>query len=349
MSQDDLSPPTQPLLDREAFQAVLKERGLADAWVAEAAKEHPGLDLDVQSDWLKDIRRRVSARDPEASHVARPAATVGHTSRAAGLSERASRPSNQGKTAELHGEWPRWAMFGIGLVAITIFAITSAQHLPYFTPSRPAQPTVKEYRTAAGQRAKVTLPDSSTVMLAPESRITYAADFGSASNRAITLEGQALFTVTHSAGAPFVVRSGDIATRVLGTSFAIRRYPTDSTIHVIVAQGRVAVGSAVVGTGDVASGSHTNHIEVARGTDIVSQLAWTEGRLVFFRTPFRDVIPELERWYGIEVTVADPALLSRPVMTTLDTESAERALEVIAFVIRGRVERTGNHFIIHAQ
>src|SRR5690606_14174501 len=97
--------------------------------------------------------------------------------------------------------------------------------------------------TARGERAKVDLPDGSTVLLAPDSRVQYASGFGK-SHRTIDLQGQALFTVTHSEGVAFVVRAKDVETLVLGTTFGVRRYTSDSLAEVIVAAGRVAVSSA---------------------------------------------------------------------------------------------------------
>lgn len=205
---------------------------------------------------------------------------------------------------------------------------------------------MKEYRTVAGQRARLTLPDSSTIILAPQSRVRYAADFGTTSNRTVVLDGQALFTVTHSAGAPFIVRAGSVATHVLGTSFAVRRYATDTAVRVIVAEGRVSVGSAVLTTGDVALATDTQ-VAVSRSTAVGEQLGWTNDRLVFSHVLLRDVIPELERWYGITIDVADPVLLDRLVVATLDRVTAREAVELIAYAVKGQATTTGTHTVIH--
>ena len=40
----------------------------------------------------------------------------------------------------------------------------------------------------------------------------------------VKLRGEGLFKVTHDAAHPFVIHTGDISTKVLGTEFNIRSY-----------------------------------------------------------------------------------------------------------------------------
>lgn len=243
---------------------------------------------------------------------------------------------------------PRWVGY-VGLAIVTAVAFPAARDLWRRAQHQPLDVTIKEFRTTSGQRASLTLPDGSTILLAPGSRVRYPATFGMASNRTIDLEGQALFTVTHAAGAPFTVRTPDITTRVLGTSFSVRQYPTDVATKVVVAQGRVSVGRAVLETGDVAVANDVDRIRVSRETVVTEQLAWVHGRLVFDRARLRDAIPELERWYAITIHVADSALLDQYVMTTLDTESLHRAVEVVAFAIEARADVNGRHVTLHSR
>jgi ferric-dicitrate binding protein FerR (iron transport regulator) len=86
---------------------------------------------------------------------------------------------------------------------------------------------------------KDTLPDGSVVMLAPHSKIIYTPGL-TGDSRAISLEGDAGFSVSRDPARPFVVLAGDIAVRVLGTSFLVRSGP-DST-EVMVTTGIVQEG-----------------------------------------------------------------------------------------------------------
>src|SRR5579862_6952528 len=94
------------------------------------------------------------------------------------------------------------------------------------------------------------LPDGVRVILAPDSRLSFAVD--RAGNHVATLVGEASFTVQHRADRVFIVRSGDIETRDLGTEFDVRAYP-GSDARVAVRSGRVSVttpyGSEIIDSG----------------------------------------------------------------------------------------------------
>src|SRR3546814_8870970 len=53
--------------------------------------------------------------------------------------------------------------------------------------------------------------------------------------------GEAFFEVTPDASSPFVVYSGDLVTRVVGTSFNIKAYRDGTTDEVSVFTGKVSV------------------------------------------------------------------------------------------------------------
>src|SRR5690606_35975161 len=121
-----------------------------------------------------------------------------------------------------------------------------------------------------------------------------------------------------------VVTTGSVATTVLGTSFGVRRYATDTVVEVAVAQGRVGMragagveSQTVLGTGDIARVSDALGVTVSRGNVMTPHLAWAEGQLFFTGQRLGDVVPDLERWYGVQVVVADSVLLDRPLVTTL--------------------------------
>jgi transmembrane sensor len=83
------------------------------------------------------------------------------------------------------------------------------------------------------------LPDGSQIDLYPGSSLTYSKKFMADTIRRITLEGEAFFKVKKDTLKPFVVASGDIITRVLGTSFKIRNQSNE--VSVSVATGKVSV------------------------------------------------------------------------------------------------------------
>ena len=89
------------------------------------------------------------------------------------------------------------------------------------------------------QHAKqVILPDGSIVELNKDSRITYDDTFNH-QQRNVKLKGEAFFKVTKNKKKPFVIKTGDLKTKVVGTQFNIKEMPDD--ILVTVTEGKVEV------------------------------------------------------------------------------------------------------------
>ncbi|GEP96337.1 FecR domain-containing protein [Chitinophaga cymbidii] len=188
--------------------------------------------------------------------------------------------------------------------------------------------------TAHRETKRVILPDSSVVVLNSNSKLSYADNW---KERKVTLEGEAYFEVQASPEHPFVIRSGEVQTRVLGTSFNISAYPQDKRISVGVMTGKVelskisADGRILVNPGEMAvydrEKDHISHAgteekvmveskEIAvfdkRKNHIVHSVekdtaynAWMEGKLNFYRTPLSDVAAALERVFPINITISN--------------------------------------------
>lgn len=169
--------------------------------------------------------------------------------------------------------------------------------------------TVSTYATNNGERATVTLPDGSTVLLNVASRIQVPTNY-SPENRTLYLSGEALFTVSHKAGAPFTVVAGPSTTRVLGTSFLVRHYATDSVATIAVRDGKVAVDSTVLtASQQVTVGWKTTRPQVTPAD--TTQFSFASDVLTLNRTTLRDAIPRLNRWYNADIRLNDPQFETR--------------------------------------
>jgi len=130
---------------------------------------------------------------------------------------------------------------------------------------------------------------------------------------------------------------------VLGTTFSVRHYANDPSLKVVVAQGKVSVAAHILTSGDAATVTGDGAVQLVRGIDIAPAMSWTTGQLSFRRTPLRDVIPELERWYGITVSVTDPELLARRLTAVFLVNAPEGALTSLASLLRVPMTQSGNH------
>lgn len=160
-----------------------------------------------------------------------------------------------------------------------------------------------------GQKLRVFLPDGSTVWLNSESSIQYEDEFND-SIRIVELQGEGFFEVFSDKSKPFIVKSGEVSTTALGTSFNIQAYPDEDKTEITLVSGKVKVNA--LDTNRVFylepySGltyDRESHGFEAFTASIDDVLAWKDGILVFNGDDFYSVTKKLERWYGISVSVA---------------------------------------------
>ena len=209
---------------------------------------------------------------------------------------------------------------------------------------------LREVRVPMGQRAQFQLSDGTRVLLGPGSVLRYdTTSFDS--SRELRLDGQAHFTVAHDPNRRFLVRTARTVTEDLGTEFAITDYAADSTGLVVVASGTVAVRSVAVDStgpatllrpGDLVRLDSAGAATVRRGVDLRSSLAWTEGRLVFADTPVGEVVTRLNRWYGTDVRLGDPALAALRFTASYGPVSEATVVRELATALDAGVLRRGS-------
>jgi transmembrane sensor len=219
--------------------------------------------------------------------------------------------------------------------------------------SRPV--AMRSFTTRPGERAAFNLVDGSRVTLGASSALDVPDDYGRRS-RDVYLQGQGYFEVVPDPERPFRVHSGHAVTEVLGTRFGVRAYQGDSSVAVVVAEGRVGLApqdggqeSTVLTRGDLARLDPEGGVRVERGVDVARYLAWTQGRLEFVNAPLRDVLPELARWYDLDFRLDDSALADRPLTASLGTESAIEMLRLLEASLDVRVRRAGRIVTLQPQ
>lgn len=201
--------------------------------------------------------------------------------------------------------------------------------------------------TAVGERKLVKLDDGTVIWLNAASRLIYPERF-SGPVREVTLEGEAFFDVAHRQGMPFIIRSGNLKTTVLGTSFNIRAYREDRTMSVEVVTGRVKVATPEEELHlepDQQAVFDKEHHKLERKLKApASEIAsWREGELQFRNTTFAEVTATLQRMRGVEIRY-DERLESCPIIHAdfHEKESLESILGTLMMSVNGSVEKTGD-------
>ncbi|MFD2203269.1 FecR family protein [Shivajiella indica] len=203
--------------------------------------------------------------------------------------------------------------FGIAASLLLIFTLRFIFYTPILIENEKATPIEEETfgivkSTPKGNKKIISLPDGSSVVLNSDSKLTFSSDF--IHNRIVRLEGEGFFDVIKDESHPFTVITGNISTTALGTSFNIRSYEESSGIQVSLASGKVRVENTKnknlieINPGEAVDYSPQSETLHKKQIDISKILNWKEGILHFDKVPFYQVVLELERWYGVNISIA---------------------------------------------
>ena len=206
-----------------------------------------------------------------------------------------------------------------------------------------------ELQTKAGSRIRLLLPDSSVVWLNAGSRLTYNEQFG-VTNRNTTLTGEAFFDVRKSS-IPFIIHSGGIQIKVLGTAFNVRSYPNEKTETSLI-RGTVEVtlekrpGEKYLLKPNeklvVSNTQNETHARQVKSEPIVVlqplllskdstylETSWVDNKLVFQDESFSELAVKMERWYGVQIRIDDEKIARQRLSGSFTTETIQEAMEAL--------------------
>lgn len=167
----------------------------------------------------------------------------------------------------------------------------------------------------AGQNLTVILPDSSLIMLKPDSRIIYDRNTFD-TDRNVYLFGDAYCKIAHKAdSSPFRVSCGDATVNVLGTSFDVRSHDNDREFELMLYDGSVRLVSSFLSHADTMKilPGEIVRIDKTSGLHSISRLESLSPdslTLCFYDSTLGDIVNSLQRRYGKHIAIRDPRRLS---------------------------------------
>lgn len=186
-------------------------------------------------------------------------------------------------------------------------------------------------RNPSGIKSTLKLSDGTIVKLNSESQISFPSHF-SASKREITLTGEAFLEVAHNPKKPFIIKTGSLETKVLGTSFNISAYPNQSIQKVALLEGKVEVTDPhknlkiALEPGEMAV-LEKEGIKKAV-FDYETEFAWKDGKLVFKNVNNELLFQKLEKWFGYQFVFEKP-ISPQTYTSTFIKESLKEVLTII--------------------
>jgi ferric-dicitrate binding protein FerR (iron transport regulator) len=208
-----------------------------------------------------------------------------------------------------------------------------------------AMPEEKGLHWAAGAKPRRdTLPDGTVVTLNRGASLA-VVEKGSG-ELTVRLQGEAFFSVRHDPSRVFIVQSGRVSVRVLGTSFELKG---GDTVELVVETGAVAVsragGSVVVRAGEQLSVTGSAGWNKTATRDKL--YGYYLGRpLVCDSTPLRRVVSVVNAAYDAHLVLGRAELGDLPLTTEFLGMSPEKIAEIIAATFNLSIVRQGAAIIL---
>ncbi len=193
----------------------------------------------------------------------------------------------------------------------------------------------------------IKLEDGTEISLSPKGSVEFPAQF-EGNKREVFLTGKAFFKVARNPQKPFLVYTGDVVTKVLGTSFWVNASNNNQAVEVSVVTGKVSVFqrdarndyvTEKVKSGVILTPNQrvtyeqnsqsfvTSLVEKPVLVSATEQPIAVEVPFVFEDTPLAEVVAKLEAAYGIEIILENERLKNclftaditkQPLFTKLD-------------------------------
>lgn len=241
-----------------------------------------------------------------------------------------------------------WLAIAASIVLVSIAALSWHKIKPE-SKNQTENIALKYTKTTAryGEVLKIMLADSSMVWLNAGSSLRYPEKF-EGKTRELYLEGEAFFEVTRNREKPFIVHSGELSTRVLGTSFNIKAYKNADQLKVSVATGKVAIYAKKIPaihlipnqTGTYNKDLGKINMQQHQTADLTT---WRQGKLVYRNEALSKALEDIENKYGVHISIS-PAMKNCRIYGTFNHDHIETLLKMIAYSVKARVVKKGADF-----
>lgn len=251
-----------------------------------------------------------------------------------------------------------WNVLFIKIAAVLVLGILIASVFIYVNrkPVPASRRITDRYEVIVpdGQKSNLILPDGTKVMVNAGSRLFLPKETVSG-KREVWLDGEAFFEVTKNPHQPFVVHTSDIQVKVLGTTFNVRAYSDEKLVETTLMEGQVALRTTEENGQDVfLSPDHKaifvkskdaelgaalqrqfgqnikiGQILVSGKIDPESAISWTQGKLTFEDEYFDVIARRLERYYGVQIHLADESMKNMIYTGTIKNISLDQALRAL--------------------
>ena len=200
----------------------------------------------------------------------------------------------------------------------------------------PKENPLEIQQTPKGGKSTITLPDGTKVIMNADSKLQFP-NFFEGPTREVYLTGEAFFDVIHNANIPFIIHTGRMNIKVLGTEFNVKSYPGDSTSETTLIHGlievtlmnrpddriilkpkeKLIVSNSVFekASSEIKKTSSAHSVEllisnlhyISKSDSAVVETSWVDNKLVFQDESFSNLAEDMGRKYDVNIQFSNDA------------------------------------------
>lgn len=193
--------------------------------------------------------------------------------------------------------------------------------------------------TAYGETKTIVLPDNSKVVLNASSELSYDPPWNSETDREVWIKGEAFFSVEHKGNdQKFLVHAQNLNIEVLGTKFNVNN--RRGSTKVVLSTGKVKLKidhakqprEVLMKPGELVEFSKKDNKFIKKTIDPEIYTSWRNKKLIFNKTPVKEIAMLLEDNYGYKVIIEDAKLAGMTITGTipLDSRNSDVLIRVLS-------------------
>lgn len=156
-----------------------------------------------------------------------------------------------------------------------------------------------------GKRSKIDLIDGSSIIVNAGTRVIYPDKF-IGNKREIYVDGEIYAKIAHDEDKPFIVRTNNLSLQVLGTTFDISAYESETSKSIVLVEGSVKIISHQPNVSDaILKPNQQYYIDRDESTITTvnpeNHISWTEGIYRFKKESLKNILSRVAKYYGVTI------------------------------------------------
>lgn len=208
-----------------------------------------------------------------------------------------------------------------------------------------------KYSTSVGELKEIELADGTKITLNAASILIIDENFN-ATDRSVTLNGEAFFEVAKDSLHPFTITTQKTVTKVLGTQFNLSAYKNETNI-VTLNEGKILFYKKGFSeeTGVVLKPNEQivlqDELLVKSTVNSQKYCSWLLHDFIFVNESMQSIASKMERRYGVNIHIEKENVKKELFRGTYKNPTLISLLEDLSFVLNFKYKQDGNNITIY--